>query len=266
MKLSTIHILGVSGISAAAGIIGYLLGRKHGYELAEKDIFEEEYEEQKEEPVEENPIWTKSQFDIFWENRSPQEKLEWQMDYIPKLYDKYKDNVKPYIPEDEHFNALKEDEGLTWWQEYVLDDYHKKLKDYFANEEDEDIENLRTQGEVEYTSEEPYLVKEEDVFSLEADVNDIIQLTYYETDDVLVDSLGEILEERSVVVCEEFKKNFGYGSNDPNVVYVRNPKTKRDYEIVRDPGAYEQEVLGASDEQAINAVKYFKLGDAYERS
>lgn len=257
MNLKMIHILGISGVAIVSGLIGYLLGRKRGYELAEKDIFDEEYKEAQESVLEES---------LNERKQNVTNVLSWD-DFFEKTLHVQKDQMKTYInnyisdEEDEHFNALKEDEGLTWWQEYVLDDYHKKLKGHFAEEEDEDIENLRTQGEVEYTSEEPYLVKEEDVFSLETDVNDIIQLTYYETDDVLVDSLGEILEERSVVVCEEFKKNFGYGSNDPNVVYVRNPKTKRDYEIVRDPGAYEQEVLGASNEQAINAVKYFKFNE-----
>ena len=239
MKLRDIHILGISGVAIAAGLIGYLLGRKHGYELAEKDIFEEEYEEQKEDHLVETVVWEKSVL----EDPNPHEAyVAWVPESIKKM-------------QTENIGT-----ELSWWQDYVLDDYHKKLKDYFAKEEDEDIENLRTQGDVEYTSEEPYLVTENDVFS-DFGVDDIVQLTYYETDDVLVDSVGEILEERSVVVCEEFKKNFGYGSNDPNVVYVRNPKTKRDYEIVRDPGAYEQEVLDASDEQAINAVKSFKFGE-----
>ncbi len=37
---------------------------------------------------------------------------------------------------------------------------------------------------------------------------------------------------------------FGHGSDDPNVVYIRNDKRKVEYEILYDPGLYSEEVLG----------------------
>jgi hypothetical protein len=41
---------------------------------------------------------------------------------------------------------------------------------------------------------------------------------------------------------------FGYGSNDSNMVYVRNPRIEMDMEIVRSQGTYTKEVLGFDDE------------------
>jgi hypothetical protein len=43
---------------------------------------------------------------------------------------------------------------------------------------------------------------------------------------------------------------FGHGSKDPNVVYVRNPDLQAEYEVVRDRGYFQVEVLGAVLEEA----------------
>jgi len=57
----------------------------------------------------------------------------------------------------------------------------------------------------------------------------------------LCDSHDKPIYNHSEVVGELL---FGHGSNDPNVVYIRNPKLEAEYEILRDEGSYEEIVLG----------------------
>jgi hypothetical protein len=47
---------------------------------------------------------------------------------------------------------------------------------------------------------------------------------------------------------------FGHGSGDPNVVYIRNEKLQAEYEVLRDPGSYEIEVLGGHVEREMQEV------------
>lgn len=65
--------------------------------------------------------------------------------------------------------------------------------------------------------------------------------TFYETDEVLVDEADHPIYNRSEVVGEI---KFGHGSNDQNVVYIRNETLKTEYEILRSEGSYEVEVMG----------------------
>lgn len=71
-------------------------------------------------------------------------------------------------------------------------------------------------------------------------------LTYYEGDDIMADE-QEIPVYNYTDVVGPLK--FGHGSLDMNVYYVRNPKLRSEYEVVRATGSYEMEVLGYSIEQ-----------------
>lgn len=276
MNLRTKHILAVSAVAGIAGVIGYLIGNKFGYErgYSDSDVTSEEGIEWVEAP------------DIY--------KMVLGVTHIPKKFLETTECIKT----DRGTHALRRKDitppqwseltkdDISWtdkrargkkadmliWDELDTTKYHNTVENYISKEEDQDepeetdveateVENLRTQGETEYTSAEPYLVTEDEVFSPENDPDDVVQLSYYEGDDVLVDSFDEIIHERSEIVGTVFKDNFGYGSSDPSVVYVRSPKTGRDYEISLERGSYEIEVLGADDEQYKNAVKFFRLGD-----
>lgn len=70
-------------------------------------------------------------------------------------------------------------------------------------------------------------------------------LTYYEGDDILTDENDVPIYNHSSVVGELL---FGHGSNDPNVVYIRNEKLHAEYEVLREPGSYQVEILGADVE------------------
>lgn len=72
-------------------------------------------------------------------------------------------------------------------------------------------------------------------------------LTYYQGDDMLTDELGvPIVPYRKFVgTC----LNFGHGSGDPEIVYIRNETEKMEWEVILDTGRYEEEVLGLTVEE-----------------
>jgi hypothetical protein len=71
-------------------------------------------------------------------------------------------------------------------------------------------------------------------------------LTLYEKDNVLCNEQDEIIadEELDKLVGEDNLDRFGHGSNDPNVVYIRNDSLELVLEVVRSPHAYAEEVHG----------------------
>lgn len=78
-----------------------------------------------------------------------------------------------------------------------------------------------------------------------------ITITYFEGDDVLIDETDEVISKKDEVVGMDNLAKFGFGSGDPNVVYVRNPKLDIEYEILRDKGHYAKEILGLEEDPAI---------------
>ena len=92
-------------------------------------------------------------------------------------------------------------------------------------------------------------------------------LTYYQGDDMLTDELGvPIVPYRKFVgTC----LNFGHGSGDPEIVYIRNETEKMEWEVILDTGRYEEEVLGLTveddyaraDEHLEHSVRRFRSDD-----
>ena len=100
------------------------------------------------------------------------------------------------------------------------------------------------------TEDAPYTIHRDEFFK---DDFGYIQstLTYYSGDDVLTDEEDEPIYNALDVVGE---LNFGHGSNDPNVVYIRNPDKKGEYEVLRHSGHYSVEVLGNEIEEQAQAA------------
>lgn len=73
-----------------------------------------------------------------------------------------------------------------------------------------------------------------------------VSLTYFEGDDVLCDEREEVISniDRDRMIGEDNLEKFGHGSNDPSIVYIRNDKMEAQYEIVKSPNSYAQEVHG----------------------
>ncbi len=94
---------------------------------------------------------------------------------------------------------------------------------------------------------EPYVIHQ-DEFSQGIDGYSKVTFTYYAGDDVLVDEgNGHPLPHADIVVGVNNLK-FGHGSDDIDVVFVRNDRLEQDMEICRTPKSYEVEVLGLDND------------------
>jgi hypothetical protein len=86
----------------------------------------------------------------------------------------------------------------------------------------------------------------------EAD-HDEVTFTYYAGDDVLCDGGDRIISEVDEVIGIENLDRFGHGSDDPNVVYVRNMQLAADIEVIKSEGTYAEEVQGMKHSDAPRA-------------
>lgn len=88
--------------------------------------------------------------------------------------------------------------------------------------------------------------------------------TYYEGDDVVCDSGDKIIDERDVILGDDFVEKFGHGSDDPNVVYIRNEQYSAEIELCRSPNSYAEEVHGFkhSDEVEYRTPRRYSIDDA----
>lgn len=94
--------------------------------------------------------------------------------------------------------------------------------------------------ETHRNTENPYPLHRDEFYAEERNYSQIT-LTYYAGDDIMVDQEDAPVYNHVNVVGE---LQFGHGSGDQNVFYVRNDKMKAEYEIIKDPGLYSVEVLG----------------------
>jgi hypothetical protein len=103
------------------------------------------------------------------------------------------------------------------------------------------------------TPDRPHVIHKDEFF--EAD-NGYHQesIVYYSGDDILVDQDNSPIYNHNKVVGE---MKFGHGSDDPNVVYIRNDRLRAEYEVFCDPGLYSVEVLGLQIEDNVR-VKNLK--------
>lgn len=92
------------------------------------------------------------------------------------------------------------------------------------------------------TPDEPYVIHQEE-FNEEEPGYPQVTYTYYATDDVLTGE-DDIPVPHADIVVGQTNLKFGHGTDDENVVYVRNDKLELEMEICRSPGSYEIEVLG----------------------
>jgi hypothetical protein len=95
------------------------------------------------------------------------------------------------------------------------------------------------------TKDAPYIIHL-DEFRENTVEHDQVTYTYYESDDVVSDSRDQKIEEP---LDETFGLDnllkWGHGSNDSNIVYIRNERLGLDFEILRDRGSYAEQVSGA---------------------
>jgi len=138
--------------------------------------------------------------------------------------------------------------------DYVEDD-ETTTDDIGGGGGDEDTEIITYADYLEQIEdEEIYIMSKED---FEENVSGFKQITlnYYPEDDVLTYDNDTPVQSIEKVLGTEALINFGLFSDDPDIVYVANPKFKGEYEVVRQNGSYEEIVLGKPGKKAAKKVK-----------
>lgn len=97
------------------------------------------------------------------------------------------------------------------------------------------------------TSDSPHIIHQDEFAQNETEFAQVTY-TYYAGDDVLVDEQDDILTDRDALIGAGVLRRFGHGTDDYNILYVRNPVLELEIEICRDTGSYEEVVLGLERE------------------
>ena len=97
----------------------------------------------------------------------------------------------------------------------------------------------------------PYIIHQDEWHLKESEYNQTA-ITYYAEDDILADEDDSILENRDELVGEENLTKFGHGTDDFNILYIRNTRLELEYEVSRVPRSYEEEVLGLEHDPESN--------------
>lgn len=89
----------------------------------------------------------------------------------------------------------------------------------------------------------PYVISVEE-FMEQEDVYDKLTITYFEGDGTLCDERDEVVDDVEGTVGSDSFSQFGFKSDDENVVYVRNERLKTDFEVILDKQKYIEVVVG----------------------
>lgn len=92
---------------------------------------------------------------------------------------------------------------------------------------------------------QPYIIHRDEFFAEEMDYSQLT-LTFYEGDEIMVDDQDAPVYNWADITGP---LHWGHGSDDPNVVYIRNDKRKAEFEVLRHTGLYSSEVLGIEIEE-----------------
>ncbi len=94
------------------------------------------------------------------------------------------------------------------------------------------------------TSENPYVITVDEYVNNDFDYKQST-VTYYEEDDILSD-INDVPVYNWPSLLGDLK--WGHGSNNKDVVYIRNEKHKEEWEVLLHHGSYEVEVQGLHEE------------------
>lgn len=89
----------------------------------------------------------------------------------------------------------------------------------------------------------PYIIHVDEFRENHAE-HDQYTYTYYEADDVMANERDQTIDDLDETVGLGNLGRWGHGSNDSNIVYVRNERLRLDFEIVRDRGSFAEQTSG----------------------
>lgn len=159
---------------------------------------------------------------------------------LEETYDAFVDTHEDVMALTTILESEKDSEKLEWVEpEEVEEEEAAPVVNIFADAEAEEDWDMEAELAVR-NGEDPHMIHVEEFMNDELGFHQST-LTYYEGDNILTDEKDVPIYNYSSVVGTLV---FGHGSKDANIVYVRNPRLRAEYEILRDTGYYEHEVLG----------------------
>lgn len=121
-----------------------------------------------------------------------------------------------------------------------------ETEDVVEDEEEEEV--------VVRNPNEPYVISVKEFMEDRLEY-DKVTLSYFEDDDVLCDEREEVIPNVDATVGSDALTKFGVLSEDSKIVYVRNERTKTDFEVLRDSGSYSEIVLGFKEETGVRKMR-----------
>jgi hypothetical protein len=106
----------------------------------------------------------------------------------------------------------------------------------------------------------PYVISIDEFMSNESDYRQI-SISYFEGDDVLCDDRQIIITDKEGTVGVQNLDFFGELSHNDDILYVRNQILGCDFEICREPGKYEEVVLGVKSRAIKPPIKKMRDDD-----
>jgi len=95
----------------------------------------------------------------------------------------------------------------------------------------------------------PYVITYAEFFNDEIHKDSKVSVIYFEEDDQVADEEGQLVNSVDQLIGRDNLEHFGLGSNDRNVVYIRNQKMGIDIEVVKDKRSFQQTILGVRPEK-----------------
>lgn len=116
-----------------------------------------------------------------------------------------------------------------------------------AVEAEAEIFNRNVFAEHGEPKDRPYVISEEAFMENDGD---FIQVTaiWYAEDDVLCDEKEDPIEDIKETIGPDAYQKFGEQSSDERTVHIRNEKLRIDFEVVKNDGSYNRQVLGVDDD------------------
>ena len=229
-------------VPSVVGLVSFGVGAGVGYFLGKKG---------KEEVPDDEP----EQLSLDFQTAEAVKAVEKTNEFIQSLRSAGREVVEDVIEEVEEF---EEDHG---WKEVVQSitvEEDENMINIFVNDDDWDYA-------VELPNrspDRPYVIHVDEYVADEMEFDHHVTLMYYAGDDILVDELDVPIYNYQKIVGE---LKFGHGSQDPNIVYVRNEKLQLEYEILNNPESFQVEVLGDTIEgkgetyDFKHAIRRFKM-------
>lgn len=99
----------------------------------------------------------------------------------------------------------------------------------------------------------PYIIHADEFVAGEKEFRQV-SLTYYESDNTMIDPFDTIVYDYHKLTGD---LEFGHGSGEEDVVYIRNEAEEIEYEVLRHKGMYSIEVLGQRmEDEADNELRH----------